>query len=55
MHPAIASGDFGKIVALKSQHSLSEHEKYLALKKHFKFRQKVMISPTVQLTENSAN
>jgi len=35
MHPAVCSGDFRKILGLKKERNLPDHERYLALKKHF--------------------
>jgi hypothetical protein len=35
MHPAICSGDLGKVVQLKAQRSLTENEKFFLLKHHF--------------------
>ena len=35
INPVIQTGDFGKIVKLKAQRSLSEDEKYYLMKHHF--------------------
>ena len=35
VHPAICSGDFGKVIELASHRSLTDHEKYVLLKQHF--------------------
>ena len=34
LHPAISSGDFGRVVKLKSERNLTDNEKYVLLKKH---------------------
>ena len=35
LHPAISSGDFGRVVKLKTERNLTDNEKYVLLKKHF--------------------
>ena len=35
MHPAVSSGDFGKVVQLKAQRELSDREKFYLLNHHF--------------------
>ena len=35
LHPAVSSGDFGKVVQLKAQRELSNREKFYLLKHHF--------------------
>ena len=35
IHPAISSGDFGRVVKLKSERNLTDNEKYVLLKNHF--------------------
>ena len=35
LHPAISSGDFGKVLPLKANRKLTEHEKFILLTKHF--------------------
>ena len=35
LHPAISSGDLGRVVKLKSECNLTDNEKYVLLKKHF--------------------
>lgn len=35
LHPAVMSGDMGKVVKLQQERQLTDHEKYHALTKHF--------------------
>ena len=35
LHPAISSGDFGRVIKLKSERNLTDNEKYVLLIKHF--------------------
>ena len=35
LHPAVSSGDFGKVVQLKADRKLTDHEKLILLTKHF--------------------
>ena len=35
LHPAVSSGDFGKVVLLKADRNLTDHEKFTLLTKHF--------------------
>ena len=35
LHPAISSGDFGKVVLLKANRKLTDHKKFIFLTKHF--------------------